>query len=176
MKGVIPDDDITSKENGCGCRFGTRDRQFDCKHCATCVYKSSTAIHLNFQMCTSLCAFVTTEYLKDNKYTGAELAFTEECPYILTDDEARPSESLEEIVAIYRKQKQSGELWYGATRTCVRGKFAHIHTAPTPPHDTPHYLYHLSLSTADCEWEECGQGQVLNNLCTKLQSCVEDIK
>ena len=61
-----------------------------------------------YQLC--LCVSLTTEYLKDNKYTAAELAFAEECPYVSTDDESRPSESLEEIVGIYRRQKQSGKL------------------------------------------------------------------
>ena len=69
------------------------------------------SMRLNFQRCTScLCVSLTTEYLKDNKYTAAELAFAEECPYVSTDDESRPSESLEEIVGIYRRQKQSGKL------------------------------------------------------------------
>ena len=83
----------------------------------------------------SFIADIVLRYLKDNDYTAAGQAFSEECPYLSSDDEARPPESLEEIVRNYRRQKQF-----------------------------------------NCEWEESGQGQVLNNLCTKLQSCVEDIK
>lgn len=51
-----------------------------------------------------------TGYLKENNFTAAEQAFTEECPYLSPDEEARPSESLEEIVGIYKKQKQYGGL------------------------------------------------------------------
>ena len=77
---------------------------------------SCNAIRLAFSGMPVVCACFTTGYLKDNNYTATGQAFSEECPYLSSDDEARPSESLEEIVRNYRRQKQFSELQYMCTK------------------------------------------------------------
>ena len=102
-------------------------------------------------------------------------SFLLECPHVDINDEPQVDETLEDIMEYHKSCKKFSEPLVVHSISALLGLFTWcmVTHAWSLQHS---YDYRICASMLEREWEEFGQGQLLNQLCTKLQENIEEIK